>query len=285
MEEVRLFVDYGDYFAVECAELKQASEKLTDESKWVPEWHQSKQPTDNWQNVAKFLEEEKTDPNFGRTRIDSEGKETRIEFPYTDSVRRTARLLKTTPGHIEYIINCYAERNRLCRLGIKAMIERCAWFQLAQKLLWDIESVRVVFARRESTKTKLLQTLVQIRNKYFAVCRIDETGELEIVLSELSHRRSQLRVKRQESRMRGGGTVDEADVVMLPEDEEILLEDEEILLEDEEILLEDEEILLEDEEQDLASRKGREQVREEEQEEDGFVKISKDHGFGLLGEE
>ncbi|KAI4128307.1 MAG: hypothetical protein LQ338_002806 [Usnochroma carphineum] len=129
--EQRMTIDYGDYLAVSLEQYKRND--MTDLS-WngIP-----------WTDVAELLDNEEGAMELWlKTSRDPKEKP---ERPFYDAVLRAAGLKKLPPGQVVFEIKEYAKRNNQCHNGLRDLIDKAAWTELADLTARDKQRLQEIY--------------------------------------------------------------------------------------------------------------------------------------------
>ena len=173
MAELRMVVEYGDYLAYTQMALK--ADGMND-MKWKVEKL-------DWQAVAEEVKKEETTL--------AEEKRRRLQIsptPYLDDIAKAAERLGYEADLIRYQILAYANRNNFCHSGIKAMIHHGDFQILAERLMEDKRSLRVIFGGRPSDQIEMRKVIKIVEKEWFDSVWIDETRKERPVKFYPSHK-------------------------------------------------------------------------------------------------
>ena len=173
MAELRLKVEYGDYLAYSCINLK--GEAMSDMI-----WKLEKL---DWQGVAtRIRAEETTRASRQRRRLPP------TPTPYLDDVAKAASRLGYEESLVRYQILAYAERNDFCHSGIKALIDH-GWFQdLGERITEDLRSLDVIFRERPHAQLEMRRLIKLVEKEWFSRLWVDETRKERKVMYILSEK-------------------------------------------------------------------------------------------------
>ena len=173
MAELRMVVEYGDYLAYTRTALK--ADGMND-MKWKVEKL-------DWQAVAEEVKKEETTL--------AEEKRRRLPIsptPYLDDIAKAAERLGYEADLIRYQIVAYADRNNFCHSRIKAMIHHGDFQILAERLMEDKRSLRVIFRGRHSDQIEMRKVIKIVEKEWFDSVWIDEARKERPVKFYPSHK-------------------------------------------------------------------------------------------------
>ena len=160
MAELRMMVEYGDYLAYPCTAFK--GDNISD-MKW-------KVDKLNWQAVAEKVKKEETTL--------AEEKRRRLPIsptPFSDDIAKAAQRLGYEVSMVRYQILAYADRNNFCHRGLKTMIHHGDFQILAERIMEDKMSLKIIFrGRRPSERTEMRNIIKIVEKEWFDAVWIDE---------------------------------------------------------------------------------------------------------------
>ena len=159
MVELRMMVEYGDYLAYTCTALNR--DNMSD-MKWKVEEL-------DWQAVAEEVQKEQA------TLADEKRYRLPISpTPYLDDIAKAAERLGYEADLIRYQIVAYANRNNFCHGGLKAMINHGDFQELAERMMEDKRTLKVIFHGRPSEQIEMRKVIKIVEREWFDSVWIDE---------------------------------------------------------------------------------------------------------------
>ena len=152
LAEVRIKIEYGDYFAVNTTKLKNYT---IDDLTW-------KGTKEDWQKVARKLEQE--EKVYESLRPDERYKAAQL---YHKDVKRMADHLECSEDLIMCQIQQYAERNAFVHSGIGEMIEAGKWQELAEHIVRDKAIIARIYKCRPQEHKKAQESIELVEREWF----------------------------------------------------------------------------------------------------------------------
>ena len=171
MVELRMVVEYGDYLAYTWTALKGDD---MNEMKWKIEKL-------DWQAVAEEIKKEEATL--------AEEKRRRLPIsptPYLDDIAEAAQRLGYEVNLVRYQIVAYADGNNFPHSGLKAMIHHGDFLDLAERIMEDKKSLKVIFQGRPSEQIEMRKIIKIVEKEWFDAVWIDESRKGRLVKYILS---------------------------------------------------------------------------------------------------
>ena len=124
----------------------------------------------DWQAVAEKVKNEEATLAEKKTR--------RLPIsptPYLDDIAKAAQRLGYDVGLIRYQIIVYANRNNFCHSGLKAMIQHGDFALLAERIMEDKGSLKMIFRERPSEQIEMWKIIKIVEREWYDAVWIEET--------------------------------------------------------------------------------------------------------------
>lgn len=177
MAELRMMAEYGDYLAYTCSALKA---NTMDDMIWKVEKLDWQAVAEKIKNEEATLEEEKL---CKRVKSPSPMSPT----PYLNDIAKAADRLGYEVEVVRYQILAYAERNKFCHSGLKAMIEHGDFQHLAERIMEDKRALGYIYRGRPSAQIEMRKMIKFVEKEWFLKLFIDATRNgrrVEFLLSD-----------------------------------------------------------------------------------------------------
>ncbi|KAI9886974.1 MAG: hypothetical protein M1823_001190 [Watsoniomyces obsoletus] len=192
MMEWRFLLDYGDYLAVDLAKLRgpmmEDCQWKIDNMGWQEVWEQRKKEITAEKAYDKI-------PRYMRAPLPS--------TPIGDDLNKASVLLGVDRDQLEYEIEQYATRNRLCHSGIRQLVESSDFDTLAGRIVVDKWLLQKIYVSRPGDQLAMRKSIQTIQNDWFVFVKacVDGrgciVGKVDYELTEKAKRQE----KRQAARL------------------------------------------------------------------------------------
>ena len=190
IQEVRFYLQYGDYLADSLLKLKDITFKN----------YYWKQQSLNWVEVSELLESEE---NIIKVWREKRPDDIRPETPLMNDVHQAAAKLKMTPTELTWEIHTYAKRNLIAHSNIKYLVNHCKWQNLAERIYNDLATLHRIYPGRGSDQIEMRRTIKNFQGQYFNfICR-SATGD---IIFELNNKAELLNKKYKKDIIQQPGT-------------------------------------------------------------------------------
>lgn len=170
IQEVRFYLQYGDYLADSLVKLK-------DECFAGYYW---KQQNLNWVEVSEVLKKEEKLMEVWRNK----GRYEKLpETPLMDDIHQAAAISKMTPKQLMWEIHTYARRNFMAQSNMKYLINHCDWRSLAERICNDLATLHRIYPGRGYDQIEMRRAIKKFEGQYFVYICQSKTGEIVFELN------------------------------------------------------------------------------------------------------
>lgn len=178
LSELRIRVEYGDYLAMACTDLKKLKRPLgpNGEDNGYFGWKRVQ-----WQQVASELLREEAEARE-REQLGLPP-DNNVVMKWTETIAEASKILGYEARIIRYQILAYAERNNVCHNGIQSMVNNAEFDDLAMQIVEDKAALNAIYeGTRPRDQIDLRGVIGRVQSMWFEHIRVNtwEDGSLHL---------------------------------------------------------------------------------------------------------
>ena len=179
--EHRMTADYGDYLAISLDSYRGADLQWTGII---------------WTEIAELIEiEEEALYRFENSRPQPD---TAPQTPMLDDCTKVATKKGLSTGQVIFEIKEYARRNTQCHSGVRNLINRAKWQELAELMMRDKQRLREVYRQHPLEQQRMRDCINEIQKEWFDMVFIEDNGHVNWVASDKNRQKTMKLLKQRQ---------------------------------------------------------------------------------------